>query len=177
MAHFKTLVFVTLLFALFEACSPPPKKTPDAPVGSRQVIAPDRIYFKNIRASRYSSTDDHVEHRTAYVHKKAQGAPVGWKLRLVDDWLNDLSWLELAESEEAIFYRIGVEKEEMLLFESGQVGDLATVKVFADRLAASYEICRRNVSATVSDCLPAESPYRLALRETIADYLRLTNGD
>lgn len=177
MTSLKTLTFLILLFTLFNGCTPASKKTTDAPVGSRKIIAPDRIYFKNIKASRYVSTDDHVEHRTAYVHKKSKGAPNGWTIRLVDDWLNDRGWLELTNTEMALFYRLGAEGEEMQLFASDQTGDLAAVKIFADRLAAPYEICRREVSATISDCLPAESPYRLALRETIADYLRLTDAD
>lgn len=173
------LFFVGLAIGLLAlgACSPPPQKTTDAPVGSRKVIEPDRLYFKNIKASRYASMDDHQLHRTTYIHKKLNGIPDGWEFLFVDDWLNDRAWLEILEPEAALFYRLGAEGEEIILFESERIGEIEYVKAFGNRLSASYEICRRAVASNRSDCLLAESSYRLALRETITDYLRLTNAD
>lgn len=171
----RLLCFIFLLLTL--ACDQAPRTPTTAPVGSRSVADPDRIFFKNVRASRYRSLDDYEENRTQYLHRKLEKAPTGWQLTFVDDWLNDRAWLAFSTTEPGNFYRVGAEEEEIILLSSQEIGDLAAIREFGNRLAATYAICYRPKSETVSDCLPAESPLRLAARETIADYLRFTGAD
>lgn len=169
---------ILLFLLILLACEGgPPPTTSLAPVGSSGVVDPDRLYFKNLRSSRYQTLDDHTEHRTTYLHNGLAEAPTGWQIAFTDDWLRDRAWLFLPGNPQGIYYRLGAEGEEIPLFEARQIGDAVRVVEFANRLAAPYEVCFRPSDATVSDCLPAQSPIRRAIRESIRDYLQLTDQD
>lgn len=166
------------LICVIIGCQPQPKpKASVAPVGSAKVVAPDRIFFKNIRASRYLAKEDHEYHMTTYTHDKLSEAPSGWKISFTDDWINDRAWLTFESEEPGLFYRLGAEGEEINIIDYKVYSDIESVRTFAQRLAAPYEICYREVSMVAATCLPAESPIRLGIRETISDYLRLTDQD
>lgn len=174
-----TLGMLLLLFlGTMSGCKPQPKPTASlAPVGSAKVVAPDRIYFKNIRASRYQTADDHNNHLTVYIHDKLVDVSEGWQLSLTDDWINDRAWLSFKTDAPGLFYRLGAEDEEISLLDYKQYSDIEAIQTFASRLAASYEICYRQLASQAANCLPAGSPIRLAMRETILDFLRLTDQD
>lgn len=171
------LLAICSLCLLVGCTSKPVEQLVVPPVGSAKVVVPDRLYFKNIRAIHYNVQEDHKKHFNVYTHSQLATAEPDWQLNITDDWLHDQAWLHFTATDPGLFYRLGAESEEMVLLEHKQFSDVEAMRLFARRLAAPYEICYRKLSSTVSSCLTADNTMRIALRETIHDYLRLTDQD
>lgn len=165
--------FLFSLTALFSCTSGPG----DSPATGLRVSDPDRLYFKNVRTNLYTAIDDNELHLTKYVHRKFADDDAPVRLVLVDNWIHGLAYLEMETSAgvaSGTILHIGPPATSWIIYTSEGLNNRQALSQLKADLTGSERICYPGTGEADEYCFPAGSPAREALRETIFDFLRLT---
>lgn len=168
--------FQVFMLILLASCN---GKQVSTPATGLRVSDPDHLYFKNVRVNQYASVDDHELHLTKFVHRKfREDNAMPLQLTLVDNWIHNLAFLELTglptidENKGAFFRMEGTGNVQVLTVT--QLNDRPSLEQFGREIGGNARICYLENGASPEHCFAVGSPVRLALRETITDFLRLT---
>ncbi len=176
-------LFLVLWLLLLAACHREGAKEYGEDIGLR-VSDPDHLYFKNTRLRHYQAVEDAVAYVTYYRHEKQAMDTFAYQLYLVDNWIRNKAYLLIAQGGDAplqsrlltspLHIMQYEQNSNQLLFTSDEVGDIPALFRLYRALGEGSRLCFSEAVAQPQSCLIAASPAHTAWRETIADFLNLT---